>query len=97
MATRVFWTSAAARDLARVQEWLTQPGSGQRAHRIIRRIKSATDALATTAHRYAVDPGRPANRRIIIAEHVVSFRLVIQDSDTLIFIERVRGPGQTGS
>jgi len=70
--------------------------AGRCAHGTIRHIKSATDALATTAHRSAVDPDRPANCRIIIAEHVVSFRLVLQDSKTLIFIERVRGPGQSG-
>jgi len=95
LAAGGFWTTVALRDLARAQAWLTQPGSGRRAHQAIRRIKAATDALTTTAGQYAADPDRPANRGMIVAGHVVSFRLVPDEARSLVFVERVLGPGQS--
>jgi plasmid stabilization system protein ParE len=91
----VFWTRSAARDLEQVQGWLTQPGSGRRAHVTVERIKAAADALATTAMQYAPDPHRPISRRMVIDRHVVRFRVIAEgDGPGLVVVERVFGPGQ---
>jgi len=95
LAIRVVLTSVAARDLPRVQDWYGQRGSGRRAKLRAQAIVAAIQRLAESATLYPGDPYRPGNRVLIVEDHVVSFRLVVQGTDaSSVFVERIYGPGQ---
>ncbi len=93
MATVVL-TSVAARDLARVQDWLLQPGPGRREKKKAQHIVAAIQTLASDAGVHSNDPFRPGNRRLIVEDHVVSYRQVWRAEAEFVFVERIFGPGQ---
>lgn len=94
MAATVVLTPVAARDLGSVQDWLSQPGSGQRAKKKAQQIVASIHTLATDAGLHSPDPFRPGNRRLIVGDHVVSYRQVWRAGAEFVFVERIFGPGQ---
>jgi len=70
----VRYTPAALRDIDAAFRWLSQPGSGARAQRRMRRIRAAVDGLADHPCRYPFGPH--AGRREFTCEtHRIVYRV----------------------
>ena len=91
MPGRVFFSTAALRDLANVVDWLTQPGSGYRAHQKIDEIWDGIDSLPDNPALYAWDRDRPDCRLAVFHGYAVRYRV---RHDGSIWVERVFGPGR---
>jgi len=91
MSSRLIFSPAAADDLLDVAEWLTQPGSGHRAHRKLDDLLDAIEALPEHLQQYPRDPDHPESRLAIIHGYAVRFQL---ESDGLVLVRRIFAPGR---
>ncbi|MBV8359974.1 MAG: type II toxin-antitoxin system RelE/ParE family toxin [Deltaproteobacteria bacterium] len=94
------FTETAARDLEHITQWLTQPGSGPRAHERLRRLSRAIRALVDAPCQWP--PGEHSGTRELPCEgHRVIYRIDPDTGDNTtagtITVLRVFGPGQARS
>lgn len=91
---RVVPSSAAARDLVRAHEWLTQPGSGQAARRILVAIGGAIKGLRLDHHRWP-DSVHNGVRERRVQGYTILYRTDV--ASRTVNILRIFGPFQDRS
>ena len=97
MPRRLDYTDAALRDIEAAFQWLSQPGSGTRARRRIRAIRTAIDTLIDHPCLHPVNPD--SRRRELSCEgHRIIYSVVPDTGDNAtagnVVVLRVFGPGQ---
>ena len=90
MPRDVWLSDAAADDLERIREWLTQPGAGIAAATKLANLLESLSELPETGMRYPTDPDRPSYRYIAQHGYWIRFRIGLD----FIFVARIFGPGQ---
>jgi plasmid stabilization system protein ParE len=91
MTDRVIYTKAAAVGLDAAAGWLTQPGSGFRAHNKLDDLHASIERLPEDYDLYAKDPDVPNCRLAVIHGYAVRYR---RRKDGAVVVLRVFGPGQ---
>jgi plasmid stabilization system protein ParE len=91
---RVVPSSAAARDLVRAHEWLTQPGAGQAARRTLLAIEAAIKGLRMDHHRWPGSDHEGARERRV-GSYTIIYR--IDGPAGTVNVLRVFGPFQDRS
>jgi plasmid stabilization system protein ParE len=91
MSRRLIYSRAVAHDLANVVEWLTQPGSGDRAHKKLDELMDAVESLPDHPLQHPQDRHNPGSRLAIVHGYAVRFQVL---KDGFIVVERIFGPGQ---
>ncbi|WP_298158503.1 type II toxin-antitoxin system RelE/ParE family toxin [Brevundimonas sp.] len=91
---RVVQSSAAARDLVRAYEWLTQPGAGVAARRTLLAIEAAIKGLRTDHHRWPGSDHDGARERRVDG-YTIIYRIDV--AVRTVSVLRVFGPFQDRS
>jgi plasmid stabilization system protein ParE len=98
MPRRLTIAPAARRDLRGVRIWLSQPGSGQFAHRRLAAIERAVLELAGDPCRYAFGAHSGIRARYV-ERHAILYRVSPDTGDSStagnVVVLRVFGPGQS--
>ena len=91
---RVVPSSAAARDLVRAYDWLTQPGAGETARRTLLAIEAAIKGLRMDHHRWPASDHDGARERKVNGYSIV-YRIDV--SNRVVSVLRIFGPFQDRS
>lgn len=98
MARSVRLAAAAARDLASIRAWLTQPGHGASARRRLTAIYAAMENLRTYPYLHPAS-AHPGVREAFASGHCVMYELHPDTGDSLtagdVVVLRIFGPGQS--
>ena len=98
MLRRVRLSVSAARDLARMREWYSQPGSGPTAKARVRRITATLRSLQRHPLLGHPDRDTPDLRLLVSEGHVIVYRVANDTGATAdagdVEIIRIWGPGQ---